>query len=274
MDTVLRVEDLVVSAPSRARPVLAGVSLHVARGETLGIVGESGSGKSTLARTILRLEAPLILVSGRVELAGEDVSRAPPKRLRALRGRRVGLVPQDPLGAFDPLFTLGSQIAEFVAAHRDAIAAAAGTARADALEATYKRIEASGVRQARAAARGRPDTFSRGMLQRVAFALATAPAPAVLVLDEPTAALDAPVADQLIADVARLSAGAGTGTILITHDLALAALAADRILVLKDGEVVESAPTARLIAAPDSAYTRRLVASASSDLIEPIRSTR
>ncbi|MEM6848140.1 MAG: ABC transporter ATP-binding protein [Pseudomonadota bacterium] len=258
---VLRVEDLVVTAPQRLHPILSGVSLQLSQGETLGIVGESGSGKSTLARCILRLEAPLSIASGQILVAGDDVVRASRAELRALRGHRVRLLPQDPLAALDPLFTVGSQIAEFVHTHRAAIAAAAGTTPDQALAATYRRIEAFGVRDAKAAASARPDAFSRGMLQRVLFALATAPAPAVLVLDEPTAALDAPVADQLVADLARLSETAGTGTILITHDLSLAALAADRILVLKDGAVVESAPTSRLIAQPESAYASRLVAS-------------
>ena len=261
MATVLHVEDLVVTAPGRRHPILSGVSRQLSQGETLGIGGESGSGKSTLARSILRLEAPLSIASGQILVAGDDVVRASRTELRVLRGRRVGLLPQDPLAALDPLFTVGSQIAEFVQTHRDAVAAAAGTTPDHALAATYRRIEAFGVHNAKAVASSRPDAFSRGMLQRVLFALATAPAPPILVLDEPTAALDAPVADQLIADVARLSSTASTATILITHDLSLAALAADRILVLKDGAVVESAPTHHLIAQPESAYARRLVAS-------------
>lgn len=261
METVLSVEDLVVRAPRRPHPVLAGVSLALARRETLGIVGESGSGKSTLARAVARLEAPLAIASGRIGFLGEDLAKAPRHRLRGLRGRRIGLVPQDPVGAFDPLFTVGAQVRAFVATHRDAIAAAAGTSPAGALCATLERIEAFGVVDAASAGRVLPGAFSRGMLQRVLFALATATAPDLLVLDEPTAALDAPVADRLVADVARLAAEAGTGTILITHDLSLAALSADRILVLKNGTVVETGPTADLVARPETPYARRLVAS-------------
>lgn len=250
-----------VAARGRDHPVLAGVSLALSRGETLGIVGESGSGKSTLARAIVRLEAPLALSGGQILLSGEDLSNLSRRRLRALRGRTIGLVPQDPLGAFDPLFPVGAQVRAFVRTHRAAIARAAGTTPDAALAATHQRIEAFGVKNAKTVGRQRPDAFSRGMLQRVLFALATAPAPDLLVLDEPTAALDAPVADRLLTDVARLAGSVGTATLLITHDLSLAALAADRILVLKDGRVVETAPTAHLIARPQSAYTQRLVAS-------------
>ena len=261
MERVLLVEGLVVRAPKRPHPVLDGVSLELGRGETLGIVGESGSGKSTLARALLRLEAPLSIAAGRIAFLGEDLVAAPRSRLRGLRGRRIGLVPQDPLGAFDPLFTVGGQVRAFVETHRERIATAAGTTPGDALSATLSRIEAFGVTDPETAGRARPDAFSRGMLQRVLFALATATAPDLLVLDEPTAALDAPVADRLVAVVARLARSAGTGTILITHDLSLAALAADRILVLKEGAVVETAPTANLIARPGSDYARQLVAS-------------
>ncbi|MEO1724297.1 MAG: ATP-binding cassette domain-containing protein [Pseudomonadota bacterium] len=261
MEAVLSVEDLVVRARGRPQPVLGGVSLGVAPGEVLGLVGESGSGKSTLARSILRLEAPLSIEGGRIWFGGEDLVAASGRRLRALRGRRIGLVPQDPLGAFDPLFTVGSQVRAFVGAHRGAIASAARVAPNAALDATFRRIEAFGLPDPERAGRERPSAFSRGMLQRVLFALATATAPDLLVLDEPTAALDAPVADRLIADLARLAKTGGTGTILITHELSLAALAADRILVLKDGAVVETASTAQFVARPDSDYARRLVAS-------------
>ncbi len=259
MTAVLTVADLVVTAPGRRPPVLQGVSFSVVRGETLGIVGESGSGKSTLARCLLRLEAPLAIASGRIDVAGEDLAAASRQRLGTLRGRRIGWVPQDPFGAFDPLCSVGAQVRAFVATHREAIAAAAGTGPAGALAATFQRIAAFGVADPVSAARRRPDALSRGMLQRILFAMATATAPDLLVLDEPTAALDAPVADRLVADMARLAENAGTATILITHDLSLAALAAHRILVLKGGTVVETAPTAALIARPASAYTQRLV---------------
>ncbi|MEO1511793.1 MAG: ATP-binding cassette domain-containing protein, partial [Planctomycetota bacterium] len=244
---VLRVEHLTVLARGRMRPVLDDISLFVSAGETLGVVGESGSGKTTLARCLLRQEAPLTLAGGAIRLQGSDILGRSERTMRPIRGRRVAMVEQDPIGAFDPLFTVSDQIAEFVAAHRAAVAAAAGVAPAEALAATFARIEAFGVPDAARLARAWPHQWSRGMLQRVLFALATAPAPALLILDEPTAALDAPVADRLVADVRRLARAEGVATILITHDLGLAATACDRILVLRHGEMVETGPTAALI---------------------------
>ncbi|MEM1345487.1 MAG: ABC transporter ATP-binding protein [Pseudomonadota bacterium] len=259
---VLRVEGLTVLARGGARPVLEGVSLAVAAGETLGVVGESGSGKTTLARCILRQEAPLAIHAGAIHLLGQDLTGLSQRAMRSLRGRHLALVEQDPIGAFDPLFTVGDQIAEFVATHRTAVAAAAGVAPSEALAATFARIEAFGVPEAAEAARAWPHQWSRGMLQRVLFALATASAPALLILDEPTAALDAPVADRLVADVRRLAQAEGVATILITHDLGLAATACDRILVLRHGEMVETGPTAALLGGARTDYARALVASA------------
>ncbi|MEM6354872.1 MAG: ATP-binding cassette domain-containing protein [Pseudomonadota bacterium] len=261
-DVVLRVEDLEVLARGRARPVLEGVSLVVLAGETLGVVGESGSGKTTLARCIMRQEAPLTVAGGAIRLQGSDISGLSQRAMRLIRGRRVAMVEQDPIGAFDPLFTVGDQIAEFVIAHQGAVAAAASVAPAEALAATFARIEAFGVPDAANAARAWPHQWSRGMLQRVLFALATAPAPALLILDEPTAALDAPVADRLVAEVRRLAGAEGVATILITHDLGLAATACDRILVLRHGEMVETGPTGDLLSAARTDYARALVESA------------
>lgn len=259
--TVLRVEDLTVLARGRHQPVLDTISLAVAAGETLGIVGESGSGKTTLARCLMRQEAPLEIAAGRIVFAEHDLTTLPQRAVRRLRGREIAMVEQDPIGAFDPLFTVGDQIAEFVTTHRTAVAAAANVPSADALRATYDRITAFGVPDAVAAARAWPHQWSRGMLQRALFALATATAPKVLILDEPTAALDAPVADKLVADMRRLAETEGVATVLITHDLGLAAIACDRILVLRHGEMIETGSTIDLLGAAQTDYARALVAS-------------
>ena len=258
----LVVEALTVSAAGRAQPVLDSISLTVAVGETLAVVGESGSGKTTLARCIMRQERPLTIVGGALRFAGDDLVHASERTMRSLRGRRIALVEQDPLAAFDPLFTVGDQIEEFVAAHVQAIAAFAGVPSARALAAQLQRLESFGITDATNAVRAWPHQWSRGMLQRALFALATAPVPDVLILDEPTAALDAPVADRLIADVRRLAKERGVATILITHDLGLAATACDRILVLRDGEAVETGETAVLLGDARTDYARALVASA------------
>lgn len=258
----LVVDALTVLAPGRAHAVLDRVSLSVTAGETLGVVGESGSGKTTLARCIMRQEWPLKILGGTLFFAGQDLAHAPARLMRSLRGRRIALVEQDPLAAFDPLFTIFDQIEEFVRTHRNAIADAAGVSPADALAAQIERLEALGVRDAAAAVHARPNQWSRGMLQRALFALATAPAPDLLILDEPTAALDAPVADRLIADVRRLAEARGVATVLITHDLGLAATACDRILVLRHGEPVEMGDTAELLGNARTNYARALIESA------------
>ncbi|MEM7178075.1 MAG: ABC transporter ATP-binding protein [Pseudomonadota bacterium] len=259
---VLAVEDLTVCAHPGARLVLDRVSFTIAPGETLGVVGESGSGKTTLARCLMRQQQPLSIDGGGIWFAGADLARATERTMRTLRGRHIALVDQDPIAAFDPLFTIGDQIGEFVTSHRTAIATAAGVATAEALDATLGRLESFGVRDAAAAVHAWPHQWSRGMLQRALFALATAPAPELLILDEPTAALDAPVADRLVADLARLAKVRGVATILITHDLGLAATACDRILVLRNGTMVEMGETAALLGNARTDYARALVASA------------
>ncbi|MEM9972308.1 MAG: ATP-binding cassette domain-containing protein [Pseudomonadota bacterium] len=255
-------EDLTVLARGREQPVLNNISLALAAGETLGIVGESGSGKTTLARCIMRQEAPLEIATGDIVFNGLNLAQMPRQKMRGLRGVRLGIVEQDPIGAFDPLFTVGDQIAEFVTTHRAAVAAAANVQPGQALDATYDRITAFGVPDARRAARAWPHQWSRGMLQRALFALATATAPKLLILDEPTAALDVPVADKLVADMRRLAQSEGVAALLITHDLGLAAIACHRILVLRHGDMIETGPTARLLGAARADYTRALVESA------------
>lgn len=259
---VLAVQGLTVSAPHRLRPILNDVSFSVAGGETLGIVGESGSGKTTLARCLMRQEQPLTITAGEILFAGNDLAQATSRTIQFLRGRHVALVEQDPIAAFDPLFSVGAQIAEFVDAHRTAIASAANVKSAQALSATLSRLQSFGVRYAAEAVRAWPHQWSRGMLQRALFALATAPAPDLLILDEPTAALDAPVADRLVTDIARLAKANKMATVLITHDLGLAATACDSILVLRDGHPIEMGETGALLGNARSSYTRALVASA------------
>ena len=258
----LVIEALTVSAAGRARPVLDSISLTVAVGETLGVVGESGSGKTTLARCIMRQERPLTIVGGALRFAGDDLAHASEKTMRSLRGRHIALVEQDPLAAFDPLFTIGDQIEEFVVSHREPIATFANVSPAQALAAQLKRLESFGITDSANVMRAWPHQWSRGMLQRALFAIATAPAPDLLILDEPTAALDAPVADRLIADVRRLAKARGVATILVTHDLGLAATACDRILVLRDGEAVETGETAELLRDARTEYARALIVSA------------
>ncbi|WP_278265539.1 ABC transporter ATP-binding protein [Nocardia sp. AG03] len=253
---VLRVTDLRVDYRSGARvvPALRGASIEVARGEVVALVGESGSGKSTLAQAVIGLlgEAARI-ADGRIELGGEQVDPADEKSLRRLRGARVGFVPQDPGLSLNPVRRIGDQVAEALRVHRLADRRGAAV-RALAL------LEEVGLDRPSVRAKQYPHELSGGQRQRVLIAIALACGPELIVADEPTSALDATVARQVLDRLAERIAARGTAVLLITHDLAVAAERADRIVVLEQGEVVESGPTAQVLARPAHPYTQRLLA--------------
>ena len=263
---MLQIDGLTVAPPGRRdQPILDGVSLSLARGEVVGLVGGSGSGKSTIARCLLRLEAPLAIRSGRIRFEGQDLVTLPPREMRRLRGRRIALVQQDPIGALDPIFTLGSQIRAFADTHGPSLTdpRTGGDRNGQPMEGCIDTL-LSGVGIDRPARRHRqyPHQWSRGMLQRTLFAMAAWPAPPLLVLDEPTAALDPPIADRVLEDVATLVDRHGVGVLLITHDLAIAAQICDRIAVLHRGRIVEAGPAGTILSKPSHDLTRNLVTSA------------
>ncbi|TVQ52687.1 MAG: ABC transporter ATP-binding protein [Rhodobacteraceae bacterium] len=257
---VLSVRDLVVEIPSRrgvVRPV-DGVSFDIARGEILGVVGESGAGKSMTGAAVIGLiDPPGRIAGGAVLLGGGRIDRLPPAEMRRIRGKRVGMVFQDPLTSLNPLIPIGDQIAETIAAH---LPVSAAEARRRALAA----LEEVGIPAAARRIDSYPHEFSGGMRQRVVIALALAAEPELVIADEPTTALDVSVQAQIIDVLKEICAERGAAVMLITHDMGVIAETADRVAVLYAGRLAEIGPVREVIAAPRHPYTRGLMASTPS----------
>jgi peptide/nickel transport system ATP-binding protein len=257
-EQVLQVRDLSVAFSTSRGEVEAvrNVSLDVAAGETLAIVGESGSGKSTLVACVNRLLADNGRIAGGTIMLGDlDLTAATERQLTAIRGNRIGLVPQDPMTNLNPVMKVGAQIVEALEVHG---LAKGQSARTEAI----RLLGEAGIADAEARFHQYPHEFSGGMRQRVLIAMALACRPEVLLADEPTSALDVTVQRLVLDQMGQLASDLGAAVLLITHDLALAAERADRVAVMYRGEIVETGPAAELIADPQHEYTRRLLAAA------------
>ena len=231
-----------------------GVSFALGR-ERLGIVGESGSGKSLTARAILRLlPQGARLSAARLAFDGVDLLAAPERRMRALRGKRLGLVLQDPRFSLNPAMSLGRQIEEACRAH-------GGMTRRAAREKALATLEAVRIREPRRVFDLYPHQVSGGMGQRAMIAMMLAPDPDLLIADEPTSALDVTVQQQVLAILDEEVSRRGMALLFISHDLALVGDFCDRVLVMRRGEVVESCAAAALGEARHP-YTRGLIAAA------------
>ena len=237
--------------PSGLVPAVRGVSLTVGR-EKLGIVGESGSGKSLTARAILRLlPRTAVVTADRLAFDGTDVLRATERTMRTIRGRRAGLILQDPKHALNPVMTAGAQIAEAWRMHKGGTAHQAAAAAVDLLAQVL-------IRDPARVAGAYPHELSGGMGQRVMIAMMLAPDPELLIADEPTSALDATVQAEILRLIEDLVSRRGMGLLLISHDLPLVGHFCDRVAVMYAGQIVEEVAAADLARAQHP-YTRGLL---------------
>src|SRR5882724_3385081 len=260
MSVVLSVEDLKVHFFTRAGVVKAvdGVSFEVGRGEVLGIVGESGSGKTVTGLSLLSLiDPPGKIVEGAIRFQGEDIAGLPESELRAIRGKQIAMIFQDPMMTLNPVLRVDTQMIEAITAHENVSHAAARARARDALVMV-------GIASPDERLNSYPHQFSGGMRQRVAIAIALLHRPALLIADEPTTALDVTIQSQILAEVQKLAADTGTALIWVTHDLAVIAGLADRIAVMYAGRMVEQGPVDAVLAAPLHPYTRGLIGSVPS----------
>jgi peptide/nickel transport system ATP-binding protein len=235
-----------------------GVSFSVGRGEVVGLVGESGSGKTVTGFSILGLiDPPGRIVSGSIRFAGEELVGSAEERLRRHRGRDIAMVFQDPMMTLNPVLRIDTQMIEAITAH-ERLSRRAARARACAA------LAAVGIASPAERLAAYPHQFSGGMRQRVAIAIALLHRPPLLIADEPTTALDVTIQSQILAEVQRLCAEAGTALIWITHDLAVVAGLADRVLVMYGGRIVEQGPVDGVLDTPLHPYTRGLIGSVPS----------
>jgi peptide/nickel transport system ATP-binding protein/oligopeptide transport system ATP-binding protein len=253
---LLDVRELSVSfaTPRGPVPVLDGVSLAVGDGEVVGLVGESGSGKSVTALSIVGLLGEQGRVDrGEVRFEGRDLLALPEASMRAVRGRRIAMIFQEPMTSLNPLLPVGLQVAEVLEEHlgagrREALARAAGLFRDVGIPSPARRVQ------------DYPHQLSGGMRQRVMIAMAMACGPRLLIGDEPTTALDVTIQAQILALLRERQRASGTAVLLITHDLGVVAAMATRVIVMYAGQVVEEAPARQLFADPRHPYTRLLLA--------------
>jgi oligopeptide/dipeptide ABC transporter ATP-binding protein len=231
------------------------MSLSVRRGETLAIVGESGSGKSVLAYSIMGLiDPPGRVAQGEILLGDRDLARLSDEDLRAIRGREMAIVFQEPSTSLNPLMTVGRQVAEVIHEHEPEVSAREAMAR------VVERFRLVGIPAPEQRIHEYPYQLSGGMRQRVMIATALACGPALLIADEPTTALDVTVQAQVLALIASMNETFGMAVILITHDLGVVADQADRVIVMYAGRKVEEGPTEIVLEQPAHPYTRALMA--------------
>ncbi|WIV54707.1 dipeptide/oligopeptide/nickel ABC transporter permease/ATP-binding protein [Amycolatopsis nalaikhensis] len=247
---LLSLRDIEVTLPGDL-VVVAGADLDIGRGEAVALVGESGCGKSITGRAVLDLlPAGGAVTAGSLHFDGEDLALAGPRAVRALRGSRIALISQNPVGALDPVFTVGHQVDELVRLRH-------GGTRARVRERTLALLRDVNLRED--VARRYPHELSGGMAQRVAIAMALAGEPSLLIADEPTTALDASVRAEVLALLRRLRAERGMAILLITHDWAVVADFCRRAYVMYAGHIVESGPVGELLTRPRHPYTEGLL---------------
>lgn len=254
MPAVLEVDDLAVTFGSGTRTVnaLRGVSFAIRPGERVGIVGESGSGKSVTAQAVLRLLPGAARVAGSVRFDGRDVLSLTQHQLARWRGSEIAMIFQDPMSSLNPLLRVGPQITETLRRHR-------GLSKNQATAAAAQLLTSVGIADAERRMKDYPHAFSGGMRQRVCIAIAISCAPALIIADEPTTALDVTVQAQVLDVLDGLADDNGSAVILISHDLGVVSSFCDRVMIMYAGEIVEHGPTAEIVQDPRHPYTRALL---------------
>jgi len=256
-EPLLQVKNLRVEFPTRRGNLLAldDVSFDIAPGEILGVVGESGAGKSLTGAAIIGLlEPPGRIAAGEVRLEGARIDNLPYERMRAIRGRKIGAIFQDPLTSLNPLYTIGRQLVETISTHLP-------MNQAQARERAIALLKETGIPAAEARIDQYPHQFSGGMRQRVVIALALAAQPKLIVADEPTTALDVSIQAQIITLLHRVCREHGAAVMLVTHDMGVIAETCDRVAVMYAGRIVEIGPVDAVINAPQHPYTVGLMGS-------------
>ena len=255
---LLEIEDLDVSFRNDEGEVTRAardVTLSLDRGQVLGIVGESGSGKSSVSMSVARLlpSPPAFWPKGRIMFDGRDVLKMPLPELRAIRGRRIGVVFQDPMGSLSPLHRIGEQLVETIRLHES-------VSKAAARERAVEWLGRVGIPDPAARARAYPHELSGGMQQRVMIAMAMMLGPDLLIADEPTTALDVTTQREVLDLIYRIADERKMSVLLITHDLGVVSQMATKLAVMKDGLVIETSDDpAAFFAAPSHPYTQALV---------------
>jgi ABC-type dipeptide/oligopeptide/nickel transport system ATPase component len=254
MTSLLDVQHLTVAFehPGSALTAVDDVNLTIQAGETLGLVGESGSGKSVTALAILRLlQPPGKVIGGQVLFEGRDLLRLTESEMRAVRGGRISLIFQEPMTALNPTMRVGDQIAEALTSH--------GVGKDDSRQRVVELLDAVKITDAAKRARDYPHQLSGGMRQRVMIAIALACRPPLVIADEPTTALDVTIQAQVLEMLRELKDRFNLALLLITHDFGVIAEMADRVAVMRGGQLVEQGPVRQILRAPSHEYTQRLL---------------
>jgi len=268
-DMMLDIRNLKVSIPTDRGMLNAvrGVDLQIAEGETLCLVGESGCGKSLTATSIMGLLPRYAKVtSDRFDMAGQDLTTKTDAKLTKLRGRDVAMIFQDPTSALNPTLTIGRQLTEGVMRHEN-------LTRKEADARAIEMLDRVGIANPAARLTQYPHGFSGGQRQRIMIASALMGRPKLLIADEPTTALDVTIQAQILDLLVELKESENMGLLFITHDLGIVQKLADRVCVMKDGEIVETGPTAEVFSNPQHEYTKTLLSARAGGVPTPVSAT-